>query len=92
MVPTPMSVLLNDVMMHPVVAKSAANCGICRVAFVADFATFTLDVPTLIVAALVSSGPCGAFGAMYRCVAPESTITVCCCQRIFSFFSYSVGI
>ena len=35
-----------------------------RIAFAADFATCPFSVPTLIVAALVSSGPCGAFGAM----------------------------
>ena len=79
-------------MMYPIVVKSAANFVIGRVAFAADVATCPLAVPTLIVAALVSSGLCGAFWAMYRRVAPESTIPVCCCQRIFSFFSYSVGI
>ena len=62
--PTPMSVLVKAGMMYTVLGKSDANCGIGRVAFAADVATFTLAVPTLIVAALVSSGPCGAFGAM----------------------------
>ena len=90
--PSPISVLVNNGMMHPVVGKSAANCGIGRVAFAADVATCTLAVPTLIVSALVSSGPYGAFGAMYRCVSSESTIPVCCRGRIFSFYSYSVGI
>ena len=60
--------------------------------FSADVATCPLDVPTLIVAALVSSGPRGAFGSMYRCVAPESTIPVCCFGGVFSFSLYSVGI
>ena len=90
--PTPMSVLVNDGMMYPVVWKSAANCGIGRVHFSADVSTFPLAVPTLMLAALMSSSPCGEFGAMYRCVAPESKIPVCCCERIFSFSSYSVGI
>ena len=51
-------------MMYPVVGKSADNCRIGRVAFAADVATFPLAVPTSVVAALVSSGPCGAFGTM----------------------------
>ena len=34
--PSPMSVLVKDGMMYPVVRKSAANCGICRVDFAAD--------------------------------------------------------
>ena len=80
--PTPMSVLVNDGMMYPVLGESAANCGIGRVDFSADVSTCPLAVPTLIVAALVSSGPCGAFESMYRCVAPESTISVCCCGSI----------
>ena len=62
--PKPMSVLEKAGVMYPVVGKSDANCGIGRVTFAADVETFTLDVPTLIVAALVSSGPCGAFGTM----------------------------
>ena len=78
--------------MYPIVGKSAANCGIGRVSFSADVATCPLAVPTLIVVALVSSGPCGAFGAMYRCVATESIIPVCCCGSIFLFSSYSLGI
>ena len=90
--PTPMSVLVNDGMMYPVVGKSAANCGIGRVDFAADVSTCPLDVLTLILSALVSSGPCGTVGAMYRCVAPESTIPVCCCGRIFYFSLYCVGI
>ena len=90
--PTPMSVLVKDGMMYPIVGKSAANCGIVRVAFADDVETFTFTVPTLIVAALVSSGPCGAVGAMYRCVAPESTTPEFCCGRICSFLLYCVGI
>ena len=57
--PTPMSLLVNAGMMYHVAGKSAANCGIGRVAFAADVAIFPLDVPTLIVAELVSSGSCG---------------------------------
>ena len=87
-----MIVLVNYGMMYSVVGKSAANCGIGRVAFATGVANFPLAVPTLIVAALVSSGPCGASGAMYRCVAHEYTINVCCCGSIFSFSSCSVGI
>ena len=89
--PTPMVVLVNYGMMYPVVGNYAANCRIGRVVFAADVATFPLDVPTLMLAALMSSSPCGEFGAMYRCVAPESIIPVCCCGRMFSFPSYSVG-
>ena len=72
-------------MMYPVVGKAAANCGIVRVDFAADVSTCPISVHILIVAALVSGGPCGAVGAMSRCVAPESTIPVCCCGRICSF-------
>ena len=61
---TPMSVLVKSGMMYPVVGKSDANCGIGRSAFAAYVATCPLAVPTLIVAVIVSSGPCGAFGAM----------------------------
>ena len=82
--PTPMIVLVNDGMMYPVVGKYAANCGIGRVAFSANVSTCTLAVPTLILAALVSFGPCGAVGAMNICVAPESTIPVRCWGRICS--------
>ena len=62
--PTTMSVLVKAAMMYPVVGKYAANCGMCRVYFTANVATSPFAVPTLIVAALVSSSPCGAFGAM----------------------------
>ena len=51
-------------MMYPVVGKSSANCGIGRVAFAADVATWPFYVPAFIVVALVSSGPCGAFGTI----------------------------
>ena len=81
--PTPIIVLVNVGMMYPVVGKSAANCGIRSVAFAADVDTCPFDVPTLILVAIVSSGPCCVFGAIYRCVAPESTIPVCSCRRIF---------
>ena len=43
-----------------------------------DFSTCPFSVPTLIVAALVSGGLCGADGAMYRLVAPESKMPVSC--------------
>ena len=64
--PTPISVLVKVGMMYPVVGKYAANCGIGRVVFATDVATFPLAVPTLIVLTLVVSGPCGAFGEIYR--------------------------
>ena len=90
--PTPIIVSVNVGMMYPVVGKSAANCGICSVEFAADNATCPFAVPTLNLVALVSSGPCGSFGAIYRCVAPESTIPVCSCSRLFSFSSVRLGI
>ena len=62
-----MSVLVKAGMTYTVVGKSGSNCGICRVAFAADVATCPLDVPTLIVAEIVSSGPCGAF-VQCKCV------------------------
>ena len=61
---TPMSVLVNFGRMYPFVGKSAANCGIGRVAFATVVATCPFSVPTLNVAAVVSSSQCGAFGAM----------------------------
>ena len=79
-------------MMYPVVGKSAANFGIGSVAFADDVATCPFAVPTMILVALVSSGPCGAFGAIYRCVAHEYTIPVCSSRRLFSFSSDSLGI
>ena len=75
--PIPISVFFNVGMMYPVVGKSAANCGINSVAFAVDIATYPFSVPTLILLVIVSSGTCSAFGAIYMCVAPESTITVC---------------
>ena len=62
--PTPISVLVKVGMMYPVVGKYYTNCGICRVAFAADVSTCPFSVPTFIAVALVSSGPCGAFGAI----------------------------
>ena len=53
--PTRISVFVNVGMMYPVVGKSAANCGIGRVAFAVDIATCPFDVPTLILLALLSS-------------------------------------
>ena len=62
--PTPIIVLVKVGMMYSVVGKSSANCGIGRVAFAADVATCPFAVPNFIVVSLVSSGPCGAFGAI----------------------------
>ena len=39
-----------------------------------ELATFTFDVPTLICCPVVSIFSYGMFGAMYMCVAPESTM------------------
>ena len=85
--PIPISVFVNVGTIYPVVGKSAANFVIGSVAFDVDVATCPFDVPTLILLALVSIGLCGAFGAIYRCVAPESTIPVCSGRRLFSFSS-----
>ena len=92
MVPTPINVLVIVGMMYPVVGQYATNCGIVGVAFAADIATCPFAVPTLILVVLVSSGPYGAFCAIYRCFAPESTIPVCSCMRLFSFYSDRLGI
>ena len=62
--PTPISVLVKVGMMYPVVGESAASCGIDSVAVAAYVATCPFAVPTFIVLALLSSGPCGAFGAI----------------------------
>ena len=75
--------------MYPVVGKPAVNCLIVRVAFDDGVLTCPLAVPTLIVAELVYCGPCGAVGAMYRCVAPESTIPACWCGSV-CYFSHIV--
>ena len=64
--PIPISVFVKVGMMYPIVGKSAANCGIGSVAFAVDISTCPFAVTTLILLALVSSGPCGAFGAIYR--------------------------
>ena len=60
--------------------------------FAADVATCIFSVPTLILLVLVSNGPCGAFCAIYRYVAPESTIPVCSGSRVSSFSSYIYGL
>ena len=85
--PIPISVFVNVGMIYTVVGKSAANCGIGSVDYAVDVATCTFAVPTLIILALISIGPCGVFGVIYRCVAPESTIPVCSSRRLFSFSS-----
>ena len=85
--PIPISVFVNVGMMYPIVGKSTANCGIGSVAFSVDVTTCPFDVPTMILLAFVSIEPCGAFGAIYRRVAPESTIPVCSGRRLFLFSS-----
>ena len=62
--PTPTSVLVKEGMMYPVVEKSTANLGMGSVAFADEFSTCPFAVPTLIVEALVSGGPCGGDRAM----------------------------
>ena len=47
--PTPMSVLVNDGTMYPIVGKSDANLGIGGGAFADDFSSCPSAVPTLIV-------------------------------------------
>ena len=92
MVPTPTSVLVKEVMVYPVVGKSAANWGMDSIDFDDDFSTCPFAVPTLIVSALVLGGPCGAEGAMQRCVSPETTMPVSCCGRICPCGASGVGI
>ena len=58
----PSIVLVREGMMYPVAGKSTANWGIGSIAVDDEFSTFPFDVPTLIVAALVLVGPCGADG------------------------------
>ena len=53
-------------MVYPVVGKYVANCEIGSVAFAVDIATCPFAVHTMVLLALVSSGTCGAFGAIYR--------------------------
>ena len=64
MVPTPTRVLVKEGMIYPVVGKSDSNWGIGSIAVDDYFSTCPFSVPTLIVASLVSGGPCGADGAM----------------------------
>ena len=61
---TPTSVLVKEGMMYPVVGKSNSNLGIGSIAVDKNVSTCKFYVPTLIVAALVSGGPCGADGVM----------------------------
>ena len=62
--PTPTSVLVKEGMIYPVVVKSDSNCGIGSIAVSDNFSTCPFSVPTLIVEALVSGGPCGDDGLM----------------------------
>ena len=71
-----MSAFVKVGMMYPFVGKSAFNCAIGSVAVVIDLDTFPFSVPTIICVAVVFIFSYGAFGAMYMCVAPESTIPV----------------
>ena len=77
---TQVRVLVKDGMMYHVVRISAANCGIGSVAVADDRSICPVVVPTLIFGALVLGGPYRAVGAMYRCVAPESTMPVSLCR------------
>ena len=53
-VTTPISVLVKEYMMYPVVGKSAANWGMGSVAVAADFTIYLFSVPTVIGVAFVS--------------------------------------
>ena len=64
--PIPISVFVNVGMMYPNVGKYTSKCGICSKAFAVDIDTCPFTVIYLILLALVSSGPCGEFGAIYR--------------------------
>ena len=74
--PTPISVFVKVGMMQPFVGKSAFTCGMESVAVAVELATCPFAVPNLICFPVVSIFSYGAFGAMYICVAPESTIPV----------------
>ena len=74
--PTPMSVFVKVGMMYYFVGKSEFNCGMGSVAVAIELATCPFAVPTLICLPVVFISPYGAFGAMYMCVAPDSTIPV----------------
>ena len=52
--PTPISVLVEEGMMYPIVGKSDANWGMGSVAVTADFTISPFSVPTVIGVALVS--------------------------------------
>ena len=54
-----------------------------------ELSTFPFDVPTLICFPVVSIFSYGAFGAMYMCVAPESTIHVWYGGKCLSVFFYT---
>ena len=77
------SVLVKEVMMYLVVGKSSANCGIVSVAVTDKPSTCRVAVPTLIFEALVLGGQCGANGAVYKWVSPESTMPVSLCGGNF---------
>ena len=51
--PTPISVLVKEGMMYPIVGKSAANWGMGSVAVAVDFTIFPFAVPTVIGVAFV---------------------------------------
>ena len=76
MSPTPMRVFMNDGMKYPVVRKSCASCGIGSDAVAEEDSTWPIAAPTYICGVVASRSPCRAEGAMYICVAPESTILV----------------
>ena len=71
-----MSMFVKVGMMYPFVGKSAFNCVMGSVAVAIELATCPFAVPDLVFFSVVSIFPYGAFGAMYMCVALESTIPV----------------
>ena len=80
--PTPTSVLVKEGMIYPVVGKYDSKFGIGSIAVAENFSTCPFSMPTLIVEAFVSGGPCGDDWVMCKWVAPDSTIPVSCCGKI----------
>ena len=74
--PIPANVFVKVGMICPLQGMSWPCCGMGSVAVADNNTIFPLAVPTCIFGAAVLIGPCGACGAIYRCDAPVSTITV----------------
>ena len=91
-----MSVCVKVGIMFFFVGNSAFNCGMESVAVAMELATCPFSVPNLICFSVVSIFSYGAFGAMYMCVAPESTIPVLsggkCLSVLFDTYNLLVGL